>query len=110
MSNTDSLGLSADDICRIIKHCKGAQVSELTFQGLSLKFHPYRNEGAALPRKGTDQSTVSEDFSTTEDKADAAYLDEDAMIEAEEAQLMIDNPLAFERSQIAKSIERTRTQ
>jgi hypothetical protein len=36
-------------------------------------------------------------------------MDQEAMLEAEEAQMLIDDPLAFEKAQIDRHIERART-
>jgi len=45
---------------------------------------------------------------TPKDAKNIELMDESTMDDAEEAQLMIDDPLAFERMQIQRDIERNR--
>lgn len=107
-SSMGSLDLSADEICRIIKACKGSGIAELKFASLSLSFiQSQRNEIAATPRQESDPPSVPDGI-TDQDKHDAFMVDKDLEQEAEEAQLMIDDPRAFERVQISKQMERHR--
>lgn len=107
-SNMDKKDLSAAEICRIIKVCKNAGVQDFEFSGLKLSFLPRRNEEVVEPGQVT--STVSTEASekTPQDAPNLSPMDENAFEEAEEAQLMIDDPLAFERMQIQRDIERNR--
>lgn len=95
--------LTGIEICKIIKECKKAGVSEIAYAGLTLKFHARSNEcatGASKPVDLVQSAQVSENH--------VQMLDESAVAEAEEAQLLIDDSLAFEQSQIDKHIERAK--
>lgn len=82
-------------------------MEDFSFQDLTLKFHSRRNESAALPGQVTDsQSGVSEISQQQTDEAQLA--DETSLEEAEQAQMLIDNPHEFERMQIARHIEMNR--
>jgi len=80
---------------------------------MSFKFHPRRNEDADQLGQASDytQAEIPENVVSnfSEAKDQARLMDEDAMLEAEEAQLLIDDPLAFERLQMDRHIERART-
>lgn len=101
--------LSADEICRIIESCKNAGVQDLEITGLKLSFLPRRNVEVDQP--GQASSVVTETTAselTPKDAKEIDLMDQTSMDEAEEAQLMIDDPLAFERLQIQRDIERNR--
>jgi hypothetical protein len=101
------ISLSADDICRIIKQCQDSGIEDFKFQDLTFKFHPRRNEDAATPGQVTDsQDRVSE--ISQPNLMETKLADETSMLEAEEAQLMIDDPYGFERAQVAKHLELNR--
>jgi hypothetical protein len=104
--SSDSFKLSAADICRIIKQCHAAGVSELSISGMSFKFHPRRNEDAEKLGQASDaleQPKPETDTPRTLDSFELA-----TQLDAEEAQLLIDDPYAFERVQIDRHIERGR--
>lgn len=105
------ISLSATDICRIIKQCHVSGVQEFAFEGMSFKFHPRRNGDADQLGQASDYAEKSDNVvsSFSEAKDQAQLMDEDAMFEAEEAQLLIDDPLAFEKLQMDRHIERART-
>jgi len=98
--------LSAADICKIISECKGAGVAELCLGPLQLKFHPQGKEGALMPGKAGDESAEPLVSGPISENADLMNME--AFEDAAEAQLLIDDPLAYERSQIHKDIERGR--
>ncbi len=99
--------LSTEEILSIIRTCNESNVEEFNFKTLKLKFHPHRNEGAVSLGQGADQDVknpkVSEDLTYK-----AELMDQTAQFEAEEAQLLIDDPMSFEKSQIDRHIERNR--
>lgn len=107
--NTAKKGLSAEDICRIISTCKDSGVAEISYGSLSLKFHPHRNQDASVPGQVADHVPVMSENITDIDQKNAELMNEQALKDAEEAQLMIDDSYGYERSQIAKSLERNRT-
>lgn len=109
--------LQASDICRILKQCEQSGVSELRYLGLHVTFSSRRNE--SLEKLGQASSIPSPDpfhevMSATDkivvkQQDEARLMDEDLLLEAEEAQLLIDDSLAFEKVQIDRHIERART-
>lgn len=114
----DNKSLSASDICRIIKQCHASGVAEVNLPGgVSFKFHSRRNESADQLGPASDyieKSSVVSDFPearTDQEKRDsdqAMMFDENNMLDAEEAQLLIDDPFAFEKVQMDRHIERAR--
>lgn len=102
----DNFFLSANDICRIIKQCSTSNVQNFEFRDMKLTFHPRRNEDAVSAGQASDQN--QELVSDFPEASNTALLDEDALLEAEQAQLLIDDPLAFEKTQIDRHIERAR--
>ena len=105
----DNFSLSANDICRIIKQCHASGVSEFDFQGMSFKFHPRRNEDAVMPGQASDHKNTPVVSEYEEGQRDQAELmDNESLLEAEEAQMLIDDPFAFEKSQIDRHIEKAR--
>jgi len=108
-TNTVKKDLSADDICRIIEACKQAGVQEFEHSGLKLSFLPRGPVEVEVPGQAPSpvvETGASEKPITT--KTDLDLMDQDALDEAEEAQMMIDDPYAFERLQIQRDIERNR--
>lgn len=109
----DSFSLKAQDICKIIEKCSASGVSEFEFQGMRFTFHPRRNEDAATPGQASDHTknpVVSDSPEAKDDQQiKAELMDNEALLEAEEAQLLIDDPLAFEKAQISRHLERQRT-
>ncbi len=99
--------MSTDEILSIIKACNESNVEEFNFKTLKLKFHSRRNENAVSLGQGTDQDVknpqVSDDLTYK-----AELMDQTAQFEAEEAQLLIDDPMSFEKSQIDRHVERNR--
>lgn len=103
------LDLSADDICKIISECKVAEVAELDFGPLHLKFHPRGNGDALIPGQGRDKTAeplVSEPTSKYREELD--LMNEQVLVDAAYAQLMIDDPMAYEKVQIQGDVERQR--
>lgn len=107
--NMANFSLSANDICRIIKQCHTSGVQDFEFQGMKFTFHPRRNEDAVSSGQASDHTQHSVVSETSEAKYDVELMDQEAMLEAEEAQMLIDDPLAFEKAQIDRHIERART-
>ena len=104
----DKKDLSAEEICRIIESCKNAGVQDLEISGLKLSFLPRRNVEAVEPGQATSVVPTTTSELTPKDATDIELMDQSTMDDAEEAQLMIDDPLAFERIQIQRDIERNR--
>lgn len=107
--NMDNNYLSAADICRIIKQCHASGIAEVSLPGgVSFKFHPRRNEDAVMPGQASDHNNTSvvSEFQVGRDQAE--LMDQEALLEAEEAQMLIDDPFAFEKSQIDRHIEKAR--
>lgn len=105
----DNFSLKATDICRIIKQCHDFGVSQFDFQGMSFKFHPRRNGDAATPGQASDHKNIPVVSEYEEGQKDQAELmDQESLLEAEEAQMLIDDPFAFEKSQIDRHIEKAR--
>ena len=109
IQSMDNFSLNATDICRIIKQCHASGVLEWGFQGMSFKFHPRRNEDAAMPGQASDHKNDPVVSGFTEGQDQAQLMDTEALLEAEEAQMLIDDPFAFEKSQIDRHIEKART-
>jgi hypothetical protein len=106
----DNKTLSAADICRIIKQCHTSGVASFAMSGVTINFHPRRNEDAAMPGQASDYqepTTVVSEFSESQ-RDQAELMNEDTLLEAEEAQLLIDDPHGFEKAQMDKHIERAR--
>lgn len=93
--DTVELGLQADDICRIIQKCKSAGVTEFSFGGLTLKFSPV-GQPVAPP---SQEAAVP-------NSPEAELMNKQSLEDAEDAQMMIDDPFAYERSQMLKDRER----
>lgn len=109
--NMDNKALSAADICRIIKQCHASGVAEVSLPGgVSFKFHPRRNGDADQLGPASDYTEKTFPVvSEPEAKNDQVrMMDEDNLLEAEEAQLLIDDPFAFEKVQMDRHIERAR--
>ena len=106
--NTEKISLSGEEICRIIKQCQDSDVEEFSYLDLSLKFHSRRNGDAVKLGQASDHTQTSVVSGTSEENVTAQLMDEESMLEAEEAQLLIDDPFAFEKAQIDRHIERAR--
>ena len=108
MTSLDKKSLKASEICKIIKACKVAGVHSLSYNGLELEFTPPQGQEVATAQV----SPVEFDFTKLSEKENPEntmrMLDEDSLMEMEESQLLIDDPLAFEKSQERKSLERNR--
>lgn len=105
--------LSAEEICRIIEACKLAGVQEIKTSGLSLSFLPPQTEVIVSSQTPItlDLPPSSESETPLETKTEKSTVDlmnEDSLDEAEEAQVMIDDPYSFEQMQIRRDIERNR--
>jgi hypothetical protein len=107
MSNMVKKGLSAKDICQIIKECQGTGVSHIKLGDLSIEFHPHRNEAAADSGQNADHGplVVNE---LDNNKSLSTMMNDELLEEASVTQLMIDDPLAYEKFQMSKDIERNR--
>ena len=120
--NTGTFSLSADDLCRILSLGKLSSVDEIVLPGIKIKFHPQSQGDAEKLGQASDQKTlvstkneeiekvdIKETQSTSCELQDfVPLMDSEALLEAQEAQLLIDDPLAFEKSQIDRHIERVR--
>jgi len=104
--------LSSEEICRIIEKCGESGVESLELQNqIRIKFHSRRNENAVKSGQASDYdqtSPVVSEISTEAEKENMDLMDQEAIAEAEEAQVLIDNASEFEKLQIARHIERAR--
>lgn len=99
--------LKASEICNIIKTCASNSVSEITLHGIAIKFHARRNEHAETLGPVSDFTNEVSEISP-EDKVEADQFDRAQLLEAEEAQMLIDDPFSFEKLQISQDVERNR--
>lgn len=105
------ISLSAADICRIIKQCHVSGVNKLEMGGLVISFQSRRNEIADQPGQASDHTIDNVVSPINEAQADEMELmDKEALQEAEEAQMMIDDPSGFEKMQMRQHLERNRAQ
>jgi hypothetical protein len=101
--------LSASDICRILKECRNSGVHELVLQDFRVTFGSRRNENPDQPGPAPESNfELKQDPVFDASSTEARLMDEQTLLEAEEAQLLIDDPMAFERTQIDRHIERSR--
>jgi hypothetical protein len=100
------INLSAEDICKIIAECRSANVSEINFNGIHIVFQSQRNEIAPILGQGRDV-VVSDDMNVTESK-EAQLVAEQTLLDAEDAQILIEDPLAFEKLNTEMDLERNR--
>ena len=109
MKNTAKNNLSALEICDIIKACKESGITEFSYKDLTLRFQPQRNEVVLAQGQGKDHdSVVSDLFKNTDEKVKTELMNEQALIDAEESQLLIDDAFAYEKLQVSKDLERNR--
>lgn len=100
------ISLSAEEICKIIAECRSANVAEINFHGLHIVFQSQRNEIAPILGQGRDaEESVVKEAPTNEE---ATLMNEQALIDAEVAQILIDDPLAFEKLNTSADIDRGR--
>lgn len=107
----ETKSLSAEEICRIIEKCGQVGVETLELGSiLRVQFHPRRNEDAVTPSQASDhnQIPVVSDISNEAEKTEMDLMDREAVFDAEEAQVLIDNAKEFEKIQIARHIEKAR--
>ena len=101
--------LSPKDICDIIKTCREADVTKLSYIGLDISLNPRRNEDTAHLGPVAETIILPQPQPVTDDDARSIkMLDEQTQDDAELTQLMIDDPYAYEKLQISKDIERNR--
>lgn len=101
----DKKVLKASEICKIIKACKAAGVQKLTYMGLEISLEPRQGPGDVTEQASSvnhEIPVMSEQTQTIE------MLDESSLLDAEDAQLLIDDPFAFEKAQMRKDVERAR--
>jgi hypothetical protein len=101
-------GLKVAEICKIIEACRESGVTEFSYSGLNLKFHqPGPADVIKLSQAVSHIEVASEPVGLPDDPV-ASVMNEQAIEDAEEAQLLIDDAFAYERAQIMKDIERNR--
>ena len=100
--------LQVSEICSIIETCGKFSVSEIELHGIKIKFHAQGKEHAVLPGQEVDHTLPVMSEISPETQAQADNFDKAQMLEAEEAQMLIDDPFAFEKLQISQDIERNR--
>lgn len=102
--------LKAFEICKIIETCGENSVSEISFHGITIKFQARGKELADTLGPASDPldtpiavSAISEEATKQAEDFDRAQL-----LDSEEALLLIDDPVGFEKTQIDQDIERNR--
>lgn len=106
--------LSAKEICSIIKASKDAGVRSINIHGLTIEFYPHRNEASESHRNvntGNTEETVGAEVATRIPSGweeQAKLFDEQAVSDAEEAALMVDSPLVYEKEVVFRDMERNR--
>ena len=106
-SSAAKAGLSAADICAIIDACAKSRVSSLTYAGLEIKFdvaattdrNPLEYVPVDQPEGGETPSGGSQG-AATQAKVHLSEDDKTLMEELRLAQLMTDDPLAYEQEMI----------
>lgn len=109
---------SPTEICRIIKACKKNEVSELKVGELEVRFHEKvkLQEITTFPsrsKRKTDQPETMQEFVTTSKPAVESVEEEEnysehsirTLQELAIAQLLIDDPTAFEAEEIDAALE-----
>ena len=102
---SDMYKLNADDVCKIIKASKAAGISELTYGNLVLKFRPLGPVDVAQPSQAASSQMLA---NQSEVPTTVNVMNEQALEDAEEAQLLIDDPHGYERLQMLRDLERNR--
>jgi len=105
MNNTDKKDLSAEEICRILKQCRGSGVSTFSFSGLAISFFDKQDKGL-VAKKTVDSDDKQMSF--VENPQVIEQTNKELLEEAHFTQLMIDDPLAFEKMQMSDDLERDR--
>jgi hypothetical protein len=100
------INLNAEEICKIIAECRSANVSEINFNGIHIVFQSQRNEIAPILGQGRDV-VVTDDMDVVETE-EAKLVNEQTVLNAEDAMTLIEDPLAFERMNIRLDLERDR--
>lgn len=101
---SNSFLLSAKEICSIIQACNKNHVANFSYGDLCIKFQSQGPETAIQPGPAVDHLTSNEMVSHTDEISE----NEEAMLEAENGMLMVEDPLEFERLQVDRHIERER--
>lgn len=105
--NMETNFLRAPDICKIIKACADAGVLEFSHNGILIKFQAPRNELAFVHGPAQDFPVEVSEISKENTKQADAF-DRAQLLDTQEAQLLIDDPYAFEQIQMDQDIERNR--
>lgn len=102
-NTTTKGGLSAADICRIIKLCNKNSVTSITVDGLSISFAPKRTLGlhnkpevTPVVETTSDAPSGSSNVQESEVTSVATQLDAELELEAELDALAIEDPSAYE--------------
>ena len=102
-SNRPKMVLSTDEVLRIIQTCAASGAIELKFNGLEIKFGAGKPEPAPSPGESPSQTVqvpaVAEmtEIQHTEQTKKAVEKDELLLREQQMAELMITDPLEYER-------------
>ena len=107
--NMETNMLRAPDICKIIKICSECGVSQFSYEGIQINFQMPK-AFASQPSPATDFPDTPIEVSEISKQAtqDAESFDRAQLLEAEEAQLLIDDPYTFEQTQMDQDVERSR--
>lgn len=104
--------LSAKDICNIIKASKNSGLKNIEIPGLTLEFFPRRN--GDIDQRRNAVSGIAEAANAEVNQLPAGWreqaelFDEKAVSDAEDAALMVDDPMQFEQQVVLRDIERNR--
>ena len=100
---------TVSEVCKIISKCKAHGVLEISVAGLSMKFQPVGQPAVTAPSQDVSHRTGASN-PYPEDKQVAELANQQALEDAEEAQMLIENPFAYERAHMLNDLERNRVQ
>lgn len=100
--------LSAADICMIIKSCRENSVTEISLPEIAIKFRGHSNDLALTPGQESDFAPANVSQISPETQKQADEVDRALAMDAEQSQMIIDDPRAYEQSLIDQDVERSR--
>lgn len=107
----DKIALKATDICRIIDSCSSHGVKVLRYGDLNIEFNSKVREEVVTgiePLGDFKEVPLSDLVDGQEGDLQMDVLDEQLAEDALHAQLLIDDPLAYEKSQMYAGLENSR--
>lgn len=107
--NMETNFLRAPDICKIIKACSDCGVISFSYSGIVINFQPPQVAASQLgPAADFPDTPIEVSEISKQATKDAESFDRAQLLEAEEAQLLIDDPFTFEQTQMDQDVERSR--